>query len=285
MQDRTCIAFLQWALPRLGLQWAGYRKVRGTVCKRVARRIRDLGLSGVDGYRAQLEREQSEWEHFDAMCRIPISRFWRDRAVFDRIAGEVLPALAAAAVEAGRPHVRAWSAGCASGEEPYSLRLAWELCAAKRAPSAGIRITATDAEATMLSRARAGIYRASSLRDLPRGLIGRAFTREGELYRISPVVRRDISFVLQDIRVEMPDGPFDLVLVRNLIFTYFDPPTQSALLARLEHRLCSRAVLVIGGHEALPEPHENLVHWDGPAPIYQFHGEETPDSEPLQSTS
>ncbi len=93
--------------------------MRGTVCKRVARRIRALGLADVAAYCAVLEADTSEWRRLDAMCRIPISRFWRDRDVFDSLARDVFPLLAAAAVERGDALVRVWSAGCASGEEPY----------------------------------------------------------------------------------------------------------------------------------------------------------------------
>jgi len=124
MRNRDCVAFLKWCLPRLGLRRSGYRKVRGTVCKRLAPRLRALGLPDLDAYRARLAAEQAEWAVLDGLCRIPISRFWRDRAVFDHLAVDVLPALAAAAADSGRTEVRVWSAGCASGEEPYSLRLA-----------------------------------------------------------------------------------------------------------------------------------------------------------------
>ena len=61
MRNEECTAFLQWCLPRLDLRWAGFRKVRGTVCKRVARRIRALGLADVNAYRAYLEGHAEEW--------------------------------------------------------------------------------------------------------------------------------------------------------------------------------------------------------------------------------
>ena len=278
MRDQDCIDFLLWALPRLGLRWPGYRKVRGTVCKRVTRRIRELCLADLDAYRSRLEADAAEWVRLDAMCRIPISRFWRDRAVFDFLAGDVLPGLAAAAGSAGRREVRAWSAGCASGEEPYSLRLAWGLQAERSAPPIRIAILATDADATMLARAHTGLYQASSLRHLPAALAERAFTRDDDLYQIRPELRRDIIFVQQDIRAESPAGPFDLILVRNLIFTYFDAPSQRALLARLCTRLVPGAALVIGRHETVPNPHDDLIQWDGPAPIFQFRRKVAPNA-------
>lgn len=270
MRNEDCVDFLQWCLPKLGMRWAGFRKVRGTVCKRVARRLSKLGLSDVAAYRSYLEAHPDEWPRLDAMCRIPISRFWRDRAVFDCLARTVLPALAAAAVERGDGSVRVWSAGCASGEEPYSLRLGWSLEAEAVFPDVRLEIVATDIDDTMLSRAAAGLYQAGSLHDLPPELLETAFLRSDGLYEIAPRFRRDIQFLRQDIRIEMPAGLFDLILCRNLVFTYFDEPTQAELLAKMCARLRPGGSLVIGAHETLPKVPYGFASWNGPAQIYRF---------------
>ena len=120
MTDAECIALLQWALPRLEQRWEGYRRVRRQVCRRLAVRIRTLGLSDVAAYRARLEADPAEWVEFRNCLPITISRFFRDREVFRALAQEVLPALADGVRQAGQRVLRAWSAGCASGEEPYS---------------------------------------------------------------------------------------------------------------------------------------------------------------------
>src|SRR6185295_20147796 len=126
VSDR-CVELLQWALPRLGKRWQGFRNVRGQVCKRIARRARELGLADLEAYRAHLEAHDDEWPVLDALCRVTISRFYRDRAVFDRLRLEILPAFAERAAARGESVVRAWSAGCASGEEPYTLAMIWSL--------------------------------------------------------------------------------------------------------------------------------------------------------------
>src|SRR5688572_21033252 len=125
MRHDACVPFLQWALPRLGLRWEGFRRVRAQVCKRIAERMRERGLADLVEYRALLEREPAEWTVLDDLCRVTISRFWRDRAVWDALHESVLPALVAAVVCRGSSSLRAWCAGCASGEEPYSLLLLW----------------------------------------------------------------------------------------------------------------------------------------------------------------
>ncbi|MDH3263263.1 MAG: hypothetical protein OEM24_04630 [Paracoccaceae bacterium] len=270
MRTEDCTRFLQWALPRLGLRWAGFRKVRKTVCKRISARMRNLGLPDTAAYRAFLEANPAEWPRLDAMCRIPISRFWRDRAVFDALASDVLPNLATAAAQRGQKTFRAWSAGAASGEEPYSLRLAWSLAAEPGFPGLDIEIVATEIDANLLARAEAGLYGRGSLKDLPPELNDGAFRPSNGLFELRDALRRDVSFLNQDIREEMPEGPFDAILCRNLVFTYFDAATQAALLPRLAQRLRPGGALVIGAHERLPDPAPGFAPWDGPKEIYRF---------------
>src|SRR5215218_4082997 len=107
---------------------------------RVSRRIAELGLAEADAYRAYLEGIEEEWDVLAGLCRVTISRFWRDRAVFEGLRDEVLPELG--------PALSAWSAGCASGEEPYSLVLA---AAEARV---GIHVIATDVDPVLLRPAR-----------------------------------------------------------------------------------------------------------------------------------
>ncbi len=252
MTDAECVAFLQWALPQLDLRWPGFRKVRRQVCKRISRRMRALGLPNLAAYRDRLARDRDEWIVLDSFCRIPISRFWRDRAVFDQLADRILPRLAAGAAASGRASVRAWSAGCASGEEPYSLAIAFALGPAASA-GAGLEIIATDADANLLARARRGVYGPGSFKDLPLAFRARAFEQEGPLYRIRPEFRANVAFRLEDIRARMPRGPFDILLCRNLVFTYFGIPLQREMLPKLASRIREGGFFLIGSHERLPE--------------------------------
>jgi chemotaxis protein methyltransferase CheR len=260
MTDAECVAFLQQALPRLGLRWAGFRKVRAQVRKRLARRLAALGLADLAAYRRRLERDPREWAILDSLCRISVSRFYRDRAVFDRLAGEILPALTAAAAH-DRPRVRLWSAGCASGEEPYTVALCRWLGAARNVPAL-LEIVATDADHGLIARALAACYPQGCLADLPAGWRERAFARRGEGFCLRVKYRVGIDFVCQDIRRDMPAGPFDLVLCRNLAFTYFDDAAQRRVLTGLAARLRPGGRLLLGAHEALPEGSEGFVAED-----------------------
>ena len=173
--DTSCVEFLQWALPRLALRWAGFRRVRRQVCRRLRRRLDALGLASLEAYRTQLEARPEEWAVLEALTPITISRFYRDRAVFQQLEHVVLPTLAGA----GRDRVVAWSAGCASGEEPYTLRLMWHEAVAARFPGVRLEILATDLDPAMLRRAREATYEPSSLRELPMPWRERGFVRRG----------------------------------------------------------------------------------------------------------
>jgi len=256
VKDADCIHFLQWALPRLGFRWAGFRRVRGQVCKRLGRRMTELGLKELSDYRALLEKHSEEWRQLDGLCRISVSRFYRDQGVWRWLERELPHELERQALTRGEFRLRIWSAGCASGEEPYTLALMFALGETpKRYEPA---ILATDADPHLLARARRACYSRSSLRELP-ATWRAAFERSGDAFCLSPAYRTPVRFLAQDIRRDVPDGRFDLVLCRNLVFTYFQAPLQAAIAGRLTEVLVPGGLLVLGSHESLPEAVSGLV--------------------------
>jgi chemotaxis protein methyltransferase CheR len=261
MKDEQCVSFLQWALPQLKLRWPGYRKVRRQVCKRVGRRLEELGLGDLDQYRVFLQCHAEEWGRLDDCCRITISRFYRDRRVFDRLGREVLPTLAGRALDRGDEAIRVWSVGCGSGEEPYTLAILWALELQSRFPALAIEITATDADYGLIQRAGCARYSFGSLKELPAHWRERAFSHGNDSYRLEPGYRRPVEFRLQDIRRVRPQGAFDLVLCRNLVFTYFDNALQVDVLKRITGAMRAGAALVIGIHEHLPADGQGLLTW------------------------
>ena len=269
VDDAECVALLRWALPRLRLRWEGFRRVRRQVCRRVARRMRELGVANAAAYRARLESDPTEWQRLDAMCRITISRCFRDRSVFATLETRVLPALAARARAAGRATLRAWCAGCASGEEVYSLAALWTSRLAPRWPELRLAIVATDFDPELLDRARRGSFRVSSLREVPAEVLPEAFLPHEQGYVVSEAIREGIEFRCQDLREETPEGAFDLILCRNLAFTYFAVELQREALARLLDHLQPGGALVVGLHESLPGPTGDLTPWLGARAVFE----------------
>ena len=264
MRDDDCVDFLQWALPRLDKRWPGFRKVRGQVCKRIDRRLAELELTGgIDAYRTYLQEHPGEWNVLDGFCRITISRFYRDRGVFEALREHVLPALVAQVQERGDDTLHVWSAGCASGEEPYTLRILWQQCFAGDHPDLSLRIVATDVQEHMLARARRACYPAGTLKHLPDAWRDAAFEErdasEDDAFCLHDAYRAGITFRQQDLRTTMPDGPFHLLLCRNLAFTYFTEPLQHDVLDGLTQRLVAGGFLLLGKHERLPEGHAFTV--------------------------
>jgi chemotaxis protein methyltransferase CheR len=265
MDDESCVHFLQWALPQLRLRWCGFRKVRGQVCKRIQRRLNELGLESPAAYRSYLDAHPDEWQRLDSFCRITISRFYRDRAFFEQLEETVLPGVFRLALERGDSELRCWSVGCASGEEPYSINMIWKSDETKDLP---MRITATDVDKTVLERARCACYPKSSLRDLPERWVRDAFDSSGDDYRLKEEFRRDVTLVKQDIRHELPAGDYHLILCRNLALTYFSEELQKQVVAAILTRLVPKGFLAVGTRELLPEGEWPLDGWGGDGGIY-----------------
>jgi chemotaxis protein methyltransferase CheR len=263
-----CTVFLQWALPQLSLCWPGFRKVRRQVCRRLKQRMRDLGMDNYSAYRERLEADPSEWRILDECCHITISRFFRDRGVFEVVRRQVLPDIAARARHERRD-VQVWSAGCASGEESYTLKILWDIEVANAYPGVSLSIIASDVDKAMLTRCRAGCFEPTSLHELPPPLIEQAFNRVGGQYCVKSEHREGIEFLDQDIRIATPPRIFDLILCRYVAFTYFAVPLQRKVLARMLERLRLQGYLVIGTHERLPNDMPELVVLNRAPQIFQ----------------
>jgi len=269
IEDSEGIRFLQWCLPRLGLRWPGFRKVRRRVYKRMTRRIQELGLSDLSAYRSHLDTHADEWGVFDGFCRIPISRFYRDRGVFQYLEEEVLPELGALAVHRGETELGCWSIGCAAGEEAYTVAIVWRLGPGLRLPDLHLSILATDIDPENLARARRGCYARSSLKDLPPAYLEQAFVPTGREWCVGEVYRDGVTFVEQDIRQAAPPGPFDLILCRYVAFTYFDEARQRNALRTIVERLAAGGALVVGRGEALPDLGPELEVWSASSCTYR----------------
>jgi chemotaxis protein methyltransferase CheR len=282
MNDADCVAFLQWALPRMRLAWPGFRKVRRTVCKRADRRYRELGFNDITAYRTHLEATPSEWEELRALCSIPISRFYRDRVVFESLEHAVLPELATAAIQRGDPTLECWSAGCASGEEPYTLSILWQLrLAARYSSRLQLRVLATDIDPALLGRAVAACYRASVLKELPVSWREQAFEQRAGEYCVRDAFLAAVRFAHQDICATMPDQYFDLILCRNVVFTYFALELQDELARQLIKRLRPGGALVLGLHESVPQGISGVVPWPSARVVFRRAIPSALSSEPL----
>ncbi len=261
MDHAELTLLLQECAPRLGLRYHGFSNVRGQVLKRIARRIHALQLQDVAAYRARLHSDPAEWAALEELCVVTLSRFYRDAAVWRALEHEVLPQLAAAARAAGERHLCCWSVGCASGEEPYTLALVWELGLGGCQQGLGLSVLATDRHAPVLERAARARYPAGTLRELPQPWRERAFESQGggELLLREPF-RRAVELRQADVSRWLPAETFGLILCRNVLFTYVDEQRQPALLAQLLSRLAEGGALLSAPRERVPAS-EQLEPW------------------------
>ena len=132
-----------------------------------------------------------------------------------------------------------------------------------------LKIIATDTDQQLLERAGRGAFIESSLRDLPVELIKQAFGHSNKFFFVLKDFRENIEFAEQDIRKELPDGIFHLILCRNLVFTYFDESQQRKILGEIIGRLMPGGFLIIGVHESLPEGEFSLKQYSDIPCIYQ----------------
>jgi chemotaxis protein methyltransferase CheR len=127
--------------------------------------------------------------------------------------------------------------------------LIWHLELEHRFPGVSLTVVATDSDPVLLARARRACYPESSLRDIPGSWKERAFSVAAEDLCLDERFQAGVDFRLQDVREERPEGCFDLVLCRNLVFTYFEPPLQREIQSKLADCIFPGGALVVGARE------------------------------------
>lgn len=267
------ISFLQWALPKLGYRWEGFRKPRDQVFKRIRGRMQQLELTGgYSEYRKYLQNYPGEWKHLDKLCDVTISKFFRDRRVWEFIRDRLFTDLLRNRDEWT---VNIWSAGCCNGEEAYSLAIICEQLAKNsqiHSIGEGIFILASDRNPDVLKRARDGRYPSGALKELKKEEVSTFFYKiedEENDFRIEDRLRRYISFEQRDISDKLPDMVFDLILCRNLVFTYFTEKRQNQFLDQLKPHLSPSGYFVVGSNEIIPQT-DWLEPVSGTHPVYRL---------------
>jgi len=229
------------------------------VQSRLMRRARELGFDSVDGYVEhvfQAPGASGERVHVIDALTTNKTDFFREPVHFDYLTASVLPMFRAEA-EAGRGNrgLRLWSAGCSSGEEPYTLTMVLSEFASRNR-GFDFSILATDVSTRMLERAKAAIYEESRIAPVPASLRSKYLLRSKDpvrqLVRVVPDLRRTVTFEHLNLMDETyrVRGPFDVVFFRNVMI-YFDRPTQEKVVNRMCRHIQSGGYLFVGHSETL----------------------------------
>ncbi|MGQ9646062.1 MAG: CheR family methyltransferase [Thermodesulfobacteriota bacterium] len=245
--------FLREAAPLLGLQWRPFKR-RG-IRRKIERRIIEMGLLSFQEYLEKVKKESAEQGVLSKILTVTISRFFRDKEVFDKLGRCVLPIVLE---KENKREVKIWCVGCASGEEPYTLALLWREEFEPIWPEVRVSILATDIGENLLKRAKEGRYKKSSLREVPDGILCKFFRKEGQFYILNHAIRESIELKEHDVLHEEPFLGMDMVLCRNLAFTYFSKESQKEFLKKMATSLKEKCFLVIGKEENLPLTYPTL---------------------------
>ena len=212
------------------------------VYARLARRLRSLGIASFDDYVRFLELEPAEWEHCTNALTTNVTAFYREEHHFT-----ILAAHARATVRPNEPF-RVWSAGCSTGEEPYTIAM----CLTEALGAAPHEVLASDLDTQVIATAREGVYPVQSVLKLPEERQKRFFLRGTGRNEGHARVRRELAARVEFLRVNLMDAEWpiqpglDAIFCRNVMI-YFDKPTQRRLVERYA-RLLRPGGLFFAGH-------------------------------------
>jgi two-component system CheB/CheR fusion protein len=221
---------------------------RTTVLRRIRRRMALRGTERFDDYRRYLEEDRGEVRELYQDLLIRVTRFFRDEEVFQALRDQVFPALL-------RDHspntaIRAWVAGCSTGEEVYSLAIALLEFLGDRGSNVPVKLLASDVNEAALDRARAGIYPDNIEADVSADRLRRFFAKVDGHYQIGKAVRDLCIFSRHNLASDPPFSRLDLVSCRNVLI-YLDAPLQRRVVPVLHYALNPGGYLLLGSSETI----------------------------------
>ena len=226
---------------------------RFLVEKRLARRLEEADVGSFASYLFQLRHGNDAEAEFSKLVDLLTTNetyFFRERSQLTALVNEIIPEIRASQIGRKRP-VSIWSAGCSSGEEPFSIVMMG--LEANLVPGVDFRVYASDISKAVLSKARRGIYREASFRETEPSLRMHYFAEKDGLVRVSDEVKRHVDFVhmnlLDDHKTSLL-GTMDVILCRNVII-YFDLDTKKRVMATFHDKLRPGGYLLLGHSESL----------------------------------
>ena len=268
-EDRAMRSFLAELRERTGLDFGAYK--RGTINRRLQRRILATGAEDLRGYRKYLEQHPDEYGRLTSSFLIKVTEFFRDSDLFDHLRSVVVPKIVEAAREADR-EVRIWSAGCSTGEEAYSLAMLLAEELGDELPTSSVRIFATDVDPDAINFARKGIYAPSVVASVPDDLREKYFTSVGDQFEVRKSIRGMTVFGQHDLGQRAPFPRVDLALCRNVLI-YFTPELQRRALHLFAFALRDGGYLVLGKSESTTPLAEHFVLENPRLKVYRREGD------------
>jgi chemotaxis protein methyltransferase CheR len=260
-----------------GLDLGDYR--RATLERRLATRMAKIRLNDPGDYLERLRSDPKECDRLIETIEIKVSSFFRDPLVFEFLAQRALPRIMERHRRSCTRQIRVWSAGCAAGEEAYSLAILLIQALEDEGSCLLPYICATDISAEALAAAQTGSYPRGSFATTQLEVLARFFKPTANGFAVTPEIRRLVHFSRDDLTsgksrapADSVFGSFDLVLCRNVLI-YFSLDLQRRVLDKLYAALNPGGILVLGMSESLPPDLESqLIAMDRRHRVYQKPG-------------
>lgn len=244
-------------LNRYQFSWTGYRKVRKGVKKRIHRYMKSIECSNMADFLAELDRNNEVRDHCERLMTVSISRFFRDRELWQGLKEHILPEF----MNIGRKKIKFWSAGCACGEEVYSFKIIWDCISDTRLHVPKLEVLATDINPIYLDRARSGIYSPSSLKEVTKEIRSRYFKQKGgkKLFEVKASLKEGITWKNHHLLFDPPGLEFDIIYLRNNVLTYYKEGPKKKAFSNVFESLAPCGILVLGSHESVPFETKDLT--------------------------
>jgi two-component system, chemotaxis family, CheB/CheR fusion protein len=268
-EDRVLRSFLEELRERSGIDFASYKMP--TILRRLQRRLAATGVSNLEQYVRYLQRHPDEYQRLVSSFLIKVTEFFRDPELYTHLREQLVPGLIASA-RAHDNELRIWSAGCATGEEAYSLAILVADLLGDDLAEFKVRIFATDVDMDAVAFARRGVYPGSALSDLPSELVERYFTEMDGAFEVRKPIRGMTVFGQHDLGQRAPFPRIDLALCRNVLI-YFTPELQRRALQLFAFSLREGGYLVLGKSETTSPLSEYFVLEEPRIKAYRRQGE------------
>ena len=214
--------------------------------KQMRRRINTLitknNVKTYNDYVALIKKDKEKFDQFINFLTINVSEFYRNPDQWKILEGQVFPEL----IKKFGKNLKIWSAACSTGDEPYSLAMAFS----KHIPLSNIHITATDIDKQVIAKAQVGLYNEKSISGVPEDLKRKYFTKVGNSYQISDEIKKCVTFKEHNLLKDPYPHGFDLILCRNVVI-YFTEEAKNMIYENFQKALKPHGVLFIGSTEQI----------------------------------
>lgn len=265
--DPNLRKIFQMLRARTGLDFTFYKT--NTIRRRLTRRMTINKVKGFESYVKFLRHHPGELDQLHQDLLINVTTFFRNPPVFEQLKRKVFPKLVKTLSRSDT--LRIWVAGCSTGQEAYSIAMAYMEFAEQSDTAASVQIFASDVNGAILDHARTGRYTKAEIENVSTARLDRFFTREDGHFRVSKTIRDLVIFAQHNLLLDPPFTRVDLISCRNMLI-YFDAALQQKIIPTFHYSLKPNGFLVLGSSESVGQSQNLFTTIEQKHRIYQKKG-------------